>query len=671
MFPCSGHSQQELQGLALHSVSCLCAAADQESHVSYILDALPILCSMLGNKDSSATVRGASLCFERLCSIFSSPLQDSNSNRVSSWQESFLEKLANCGVVEHWIGVLQDVGKREGVRAASPLPSDVFGYKPRQQIGHGQKAQSPAMAGGTLAGIFCSLAKLVATAPTVLYLVYKLDVARVIGNLLESFISQPLKVGGVEETPSTSAGSCGQAWSTGAISSTAPGFADISAEERLLQAMVLAVALLPPPGERNKDDSIKVAAVSGMDGGEERRDEAKKKSVMFLEEEQGVVVSSTKEVVKVPSVLELGVEFPWHDSNGCSAAQWSCLTCMFSNHVYALRCNVCGTIKPSLVPASVLPLSVVSKAPRSRDTATTSLQTSSFSTPDHEKLNQAETPFSSSLPCDDNANVVLVTRYDVYSSSPMYLKDYVAHVFPAMLRLVPFCANETISALILSALESLFDLGYVPDNNLLWGVSAAIGQFLSSPNMNKDAVRAVSLARKFLEAHDACNYLSESSPSPRRDWWWGGNNNLGKLTLHHRYGVMGRRTRKSHENNESLSGRDGNSYRVMYVRHGVVHHVVSLLKSLCATSSEHRLGRENHGGHEQRIALQTNLKWIILESEVLAFMSAFASGDKWILAALNNLFPQQSKAASSPEQQVLPPGMSRSRPPLTEPHTQR
>ncbi len=657
-------------------------AADQESHVSYILEILPILCSMLGNKDSSATARGASLCFERLGCTFSSPPQDSKSNRVSSWQESFLEKLANCGVVEHWIGLLHDVGKRGGVRA---LPYDVFGYKPRQQIGHGQKAQSLLMAGGTLAGILCSLAKLVAAAPTVLYLVYKLDVSRVIGSLLESFISQPFNVDGVEETSSTSAGSCGRAWSSGTISSIASDFADINAEDSLLQAMVFAVALLPPPGERsNKYDSVKVTGMPGMDGGEDQRDvEAKKKSNMIFEEEQGVVVVSSpmkEEVVKVPNVLELGIEIPSHDSNGYSVAQWSCLTCMLSNHFCALRCNVCGTIKPSLVPASVLPPpSVVSKASRSRDTDITSLQI----TPNREKLHQTEST-STSVPCDDNnANVVvLMTRYDVYSSSPMYLKDYLAHIFPPMLRLVPFGINEEVSVLILSALESLFDLEYLPDNsNLLWGVSAAIGQFLSSPNMSKDAVvRSVSLARKLLEAHDACNSLSGSSSSPRHDWWWGGNKNLENWKLYRRYGVT-RRRRKTRKSHESLSRRDDNScYRVMYVRHGVVHIVVSLLKSLCAaTTLPERHMRQDIlycGGHDvPRIVLQTNLKWIILEAEVLAFMSAFASGDKWISAALNHLSPQQqqqqSKAASLLKQQTPRPciiNRSCHSPPLIQHH---
>ncbi len=631
----------------------MCAAIDRESHVSYALEALPILCAMLDNKDSIATVRGASLCFERLCSSLSSPLQ---SNRVSSWQVSFLEKLANSGVVEYWIGALQNVGKREGVRTGSPLPPDVFGYKSRQQTVDGQKARSPSLTGGTLAGILCSLAKLVATAPTVLYLVYKLDVAYVIGTLLESFISeQYLKVDGVAETqPNASAlaSSCGQqGWSTGTISCTTPDFQDISAEERLLQAMILAVALLPHPGEHtNKSIKTAVAEASGMNKGEEGRDESEKKSpsVMFKEEEE-MVVSSMK--AKIPSVLELGVQFPWHDSNGRhSTVQWNCSICMFSNHAYALRCNICGTVKSSLVPVSVLPPPSIASKANSRDT-TSSLQTSSSSsTPlDHEKLNQAEAFFlPSSVPCDDSTVVLSqITRYDVYNSSPVYLKAYMAHVLPHMLRLVRFCSNETVLVLILSTLESLFDLGYLPSDNLLWDISGAIGQFLSSPNMDKNTVRAVSLARKFLEAHDFYENSDEKFSS-RHDWWWG-ENDFGKWSLHHRFGVVNS-TRKTHENsnNKPISGRADDSYRVMYVRHGIVHHVTRLLKSLC--SSFERLGH-----HEQCTVLQTNLKCIILETEVLAFMLVFASGDKWILTTLN-LFPQQSKskAASLPTEQQTP-----------------
>ncbi len=631
----------------------MCAAVDRESHVSYVLDTLPILCAMLYNKDSIATARGANLCFERLCSSLSSPLQ---SNRVSSWQVSFLEKLANCGVVEHWIRVLQDVGQREGVRAGSPLPSDVFGYKRRQQTVDGQKARPPSLTGGTLAGILCSLAKLVATAPTVLHLVYKLDVARVIGTLLESFISQQyLKVDdGVAETQPTasaSASSCGQqSWSTGTISCTTPDFQDVSADERLLQAMTLAVALLPPPGEyANK--SIKTAEASGMNEGEEGRDESEKKSssIMFKEEEE-MVVSSMK--VKVPSVLELGVQFPWHDSNGRhSIAQWNCLICMFSNYAYALRCHICGTVKSSLVPISVLPPPSIASKANSRDTIP-SLQTSSSSStpPDHKKLNQAEASLSSSsIPCDSNTVVFSqITRYDVYDSSPVYLKAYVAHGLPHILRLVRFCSNETVLVLILSTLESLFDLGYLPSHNILWDISGAIGQFLSSPNMDKNTVRAVSLARKFLEAHD---FYENSSDFPlRHDWWWG-EDDFGKWSLHHRFGVVDsiRKTRETTNNNyKPISGRADDSYRAMYIRHGIVYHITRLLKSLC--SSFERLGR-----HEQCMVLQTNLKCIILETEVLAFMSVFASSDKWILTALNNVFPQQSKSkavASSIEQQT-------------------
>ncbi len=662
----SGYSQQELQVLALRSVSFLCAAADRESHVSYIINALPTLSSILGNKHSPATVRGASLCFERLCNTFSSPLQgSSNPYTVLPWQVSVLEKVANCGVVEHWIEALHDVGKREGVRAASsPLPSDIFGYyKSRQQTEDGHKVKSsPVMAGGTLAGILCSLAKLVAAAPTVLHLVYKLDVAHVVGTLLESLVSQSLNNANVTEAPSGLAGSFGQGWSTVTISSTTSGFADINAEERLLQAMVLAVALLPPLGKyNNNNNSINAVTASGMDRGEEQQsgEEKNKKSIMFAEVQE-VVKPSAK--VNVPSVLDFGVELfpPWHDSNShFSTSQWSCLTCLCYNHAYALRCKFCGMIKSSLLPASVLgPPSVVVSNAHSKGT-TASPQTSSSSIPDVEMstIQRAEAPFSSSISCNTANAAVLVTRHDVCSSSSVYLKAYVDHIFPPMLKCACFYSNGAMIALNFSVLESLFNLGYIPDSNFVWNICDVIMQFLSCCNTKKDSVRAVCLARKLIEAHDACN---SSESSSRHNWWWGGNN-LEEWTLHHRFGVIGSTTTKSEEDNgKSLSGgRDDDRYRVMYLRYGIVHHVMSLLKSLCASCGH--LGCANGMRDQCTAALQTNHKWIILETEILASMSTFACGDKWILAVLN-LFSQQSKGSLSPEQQSVPPCMSYSRP---------
>lgn len=147
----------------------------RQENVQRVLDAIPLLFPILANRDNMLTARGASLCIERLSCAFSGP---------QPWQSSVIVELAGSGILDYWVHELRSHTNQ------SYLSSDSAGSARRNS--HPSSAVARALgSGGTMIGILSSLVRMVSSAPAVLCKLYELDIASVLGDILDRLSCPP------------------------------------------------------------------------------------------------------------------------------------------------------------------------------------------------------------------------------------------------------------------------------------------------------------------------------------------------------------------------------------------------------------------------------------------------------------------------------------------------